>query len=137
MKTFAKALALVAGLAPVAADARCCCDHAGHHRVSARDDWSYETRHRVVREDFDELDAVSTHTCRNYPASAAPARGTSWVSIRVGDDGWVVASRISRSSGSAALDRAALRCVANWHFRHGYDWRAVKIAWRWHGDYWG
>ena len=138
LKTFGKSLALIAGLAPVAADAHCCCDHSHRHHVSSREDWSYST-HRVVREDFDDLDAVSHHTCRNYPASAfrAHATGTTWVRIRVGDDGFVEASRISQSSGRADLDRAALRCVASWHFRHGYDWRAVKIAWHVSWDYQG
>jgi TonB family protein len=137
LKTLGKTLGLIAGLAPVAADAHCCCDHPRHH-VSAHEDGDYRIERHAWREEQGDLTAVSNHICRNYPASAfrAHATGTTWVRIRVGGDGWVEASRISESSGRADLDRAALACVANWHFRHGYDWRAVKIAWRYHWSGW-
>ena len=77
---------------------------------------------------------VSNRPCDNYPASAlrAGASGETWVKLRVGDDGWPEIVRLSRSSGRADLDRAALACVRGWYFHDGYDWREARITWRFH-----
>jgi TonB family protein len=128
MKALGKALCLIVGLVPVAASA-CGCDH--RNQAAGWEDWSYPVHRHVVHEELGELSALSHHTCTNYPDSAWHLSGvrTTWVDIRVGGDGWVHASRISHSSGRRDLDSAALACVADWHFRRGYDWQAVKIVW--------
>lgn len=126
MRGAAKILALIAALAPAAASAHCGCD--GHERRKA---WSYKAMHAHPQ----AYAAVFNRTCSNYPGSALRARasGVTWVAIRVGDDGWTRDARVSRSSGRADLDRAALACVRDWRFHDAgrYDWRAVRVSWRW------
>lgn len=131
----AKSLALIAALAPTAAAAHCCCEHH-HHREAAR---AYERRvyHRVAhveRWDTGQFEVTAGRPCNNYPASAARAEasGVTVVKLRVDEDGYVEASRISESSGRRDLDRAALACVAGWHLGAGYEWRVARITWRWH-----
>ena len=91
--------------------------------------WHYPERSESWR-----YPVVANRPCDNYPASAlrAGVSGVTWVKLRVGDDGRPEIVRLSRSSGRADLDRAALACVRGWHFRDGYDWREARIAWRFH-----
>lgn len=121
MKTLAKALGLVAGLAPAVADAHCCCEHRD---VSDR-----------MAEQWDRAryEVTAGRPCGNYPASAARARasGVTWVKLRVDRDGFVEAAQIRDSSGRADLDRAAIACATHWHLGTGYRWRVARITWRW------
>ncbi len=121
-----KILALIAALSPTMASAHCCCE--GEHRHHAA---------RYYREDNWEtarFQVTAGRPCRDYPVSAAHvgASGVTWVKLRVDDDGFVQASRISESSGRRDLDRAALACVAGWHLGTGAHWREARIVWRWH-----
>ena len=140
MKTLGKGLALIAGMLPAAAFAHCCCDGHRHHETSVRE---HRATHRVVRTehwDTGRFEMTASRPCNNYPASAlrAHASGVTWVKLRVDEDGFVEASRLSESSGRADLDRAALACVSHWHLRAGYEWRVAKIVWRYHWvSYWG
>lgn len=137
VKSLVKSLALAAALVPTMAVAHCCCErehrhrevrvHHSHHRLARSDDW--ETARFQV---------TAGRPCDNYPRSALRARaaGVTWVKLRVDEDGFVEASRISRSSGRADLDRAALACVAGWHLGTGYEWRTARIVWRFHWISW-
>lgn len=122
-----KFLALAAVLATVstAAWAHCCCDRHHHRHARAAHGGGWET----ARFEF-----AAGRPCDNYPASALRARasGVTWVKLRMDEDGFVAASRVSRSSGRADLDRAAMACVAGWHLGHGREWRVARIVWRWH-----
>jgi TonB family protein len=126
-----KTLAFIAALAPTAAYAHCCCDHREHvryhHRAARVDGW-----------DTASFEATAGRPCGNYPRSAlrAQASGVTWVKLRVDEDGFVEASRISRSSGRADLDRAAIACVAGWHLGNGHEWRVARVSWRFHWHSW-
>ena len=52
--------------------------------------------------------------------------------MRLDEDGFVEASRISESSGRSDLDRAARACVAGWHLGGGSEWRVARIVWEYH-----
>ena len=125
----AKTVAFIAALAPVAADAHCCCDHVRthHHRAARVESW-----------DTARFETTAGRPCNNYPRSAlrAEASGVTWVKLRVDEDGFVEASRISRSSGRADLDHAAVACVAGWHLGTGAQWRVARVSWRWHWRSW-
>lgn len=126
-----KTLVLIAALAPAAATAHCCCDHREHvryhHRATRVDSW-----------DTARFEVTAGRPCGNYPASAlrAQASGVTWVKLRVNEGGFVEASRISRSSGRADLDRAAIACVAGWHLGSGHEWRVARVSWRFHWHSW-
>jgi TonB family protein len=127
---FGKTLAFIAALAPTAAAAHCCCDHREHvryHRAARIDTW-----------DTARFEVTAGRPCGNYPRSAlrAQASGVTWVKLRVDEDGFVEASRISRSSGRADLDRAAIACVAGWHLGSGHEWRVARVSWRFHWHSW-
>jgi TonB family protein len=136
MKGLLKTSALIAGLAPAAAIAHCCCDGHRHHeaRVSHR-----AGHHRVVRtEDWDSarFQVTAARPC-HYPQWLHGVTGVSVVKMRVDGDGFVRAVRLGDSSGSPALDRAALACVSGWHLSAGYEWRVARVVWRWHWTSWG
>ena len=131
---FGKSLALAAALAPTAAFAHCCCDrhhearvshHAGYHRVVRTENW-----------DSARFQVTAARPCR-YPQGLHGATGVSVVKMRVDEDGFVQAVRLGDSSGSAALDRAALACVSGWHLSAGYEWRVARVVWHWHWTSWG
>lgn len=128
----AKTVAFIAALAPIAADAHCCCDHREHVRTHHHRAARVETWHTA------RFEATAGRPCHNYPRSAlrAEASGVTWVKLRVDEDGFVEASRISRSSGRADLDRAAIACVAGWHLGTGAQWRVARVSWRWHWHSW-
>jgi TonB family protein len=126
LRHLGKLLALIAALSPTAAWAHCCCEHDGWHRVE--------------RSHAERFDAITDRACDNYPASAlqAQASGVTWLQVRVDADGWVQAARIRHSSGRADLDRAAIACVTDWRLpgADGYDWRTVRVGWRFHWHSW-
>jgi TonB family protein len=135
-KTLGKAIALIAALTPTMAAAHCCCCCEQRHHHQAR---VHRSHHRMVRTGHWEtarFQVTAGRPCGNYPVSAlrAHASGVTWVKLRVNEDGFVAASRISESSGRRDLDRAALACVAGWHLGAGYEWRTARIVWRFH---WG
>ena len=135
MNMLGKSLAFIAGLAPAAAFAHCCCDGHRHHEV-LREHRSY---HHVVRsEDWDSARfyVTAARPCR-YPASLAGATGVTVVKMHVDEDGVVDGVRLADSSGSRALDRAALACVSGWRLDTGYQWRVARVVWRWHWTSWG
>lgn len=131
-----KSLALITALAPTAASAHCCCEHR-HHEARVERHHSY---HRVARSwesdrwETARFEVTAGRPCDNYPRSALrdQASGFTVVKLRVDEDGFVEASRISESSGRRDLDRAALACVAGWHLGAGYEWRTARISWRYH-----
>ena len=132
----AKTSALIAALVPTAAAAHCCCEreHRHHHEARGRERLQY---HRVARGESwrtAQFERTVGRPCNNYPRSAlrAQASGVTVVKIRVDEDGYVLASRISESSGRADLDRAARACVAGWHLGGGSEWRVARIVWRYH-----
>jgi TonB family protein len=124
---------MLALLAPDAALAHCGCRH--YHRHHAR---FIEHRHHWVERARVLRTVGAYRDCDNYPRSALEdgATGVTLLKIRVGEDGWVQASSVRRSSGRRDLDRAAQACVADWHFPDAAttDWRTVRVAWRIH---WG
>lgn len=131
----ARTVAFIAALTPMAADAHCCCEH---HHHAAREHRSWHRAARVDGWNTARFEATAGKPCRNYPRSAlrAEASGVTWVKLRVDEDGFVEASRISRSSGRADLDRAALACVAGWHLGNGHEWRVARVSWRFHWHSW-
>ena len=132
---FGKSLALVAALAPTAAFAHCCCDGPRHH-ISYRE---HQVYHHVVREDWDtaRFHVTASRPCA-YPQWLHGATGVTVVKMRVDEDGYVQAVRLGDSSGSPALDRAALACVSGWHLSAGYEWRVARVVWTWHwASSWG
>ncbi len=136
MRGLKNIMAILAILAPTAAWAHCACrcpERHHHARVQTHhwdeaDDWAPSR--------YFERVVIAQRPCDNYPASAARvhASGVTWLNVRVGADGWVRASALRDSSGRADLDRAAMACVADWHFgRAGVgSWQAVRVVWRWH-----
>jgi TonB family protein len=124
--------ALIISGAPTAAIAHCGCGHRDHvrthhHRAARVDTW-----------DTARFEVTAGRPCGNYPRSAlrAQASGVTWVKLRLDEDGFVEASRISRSSGRADLDRAAIACVAGWHLGSGHEWRVARVSWRFHWHSW-
>lgn len=128
---FGKTLALAAALAPTAVFAHCCCDGHRHHQVSYREHHVY--RHVVRTEDWEtaRFQVTAARPCE-YPQWVHGATGVTVVKMRVDEDGFVQAVRLGDSSGSRALDRAALACVSGWHLSAGYEWRVARVVWRWH-----
>ena len=72
---------------------------------------------------------TTNRSCNNIPRSALRdgATGVTYLDIRIGDDGWADSVRVSRSSGRADLDRAALACARGWYFREGPVWQQARI----------
>ncbi|MDB5734877.1 MAG: Gram-negative bacterial TonB protein C-terminal [Alphaproteobacteria bacterium] len=128
----AKTFALIAALAPTAAAAHCCCEHRHHHE--ARADWGYHRTGRAESWDGAWFEPTAGRPCNNYPRSAlhAQASGVTVIRMRLDEDGFVEASRVSESSGRADLDRAARACVAGWQLGGGSEWRVARIVWRYH-----
>ena len=74
------------------------------------------------------------HSCVNdYPAAAMAARaeGVTVVRFTVTEEGRVIDPAVDRSSGNAILDKAALACVAHWHYRPAIkDGEPVAVPWQ-------
>jgi len=127
-----KTLALIAALAPAAAHCRCEREHHRHHEARGHVRHVAHVLARGGDWDTARFEVTAGRPCGNYPASAlaAHASGVTWVKLRVDPDGFVEAGRVSRGSGRADLDRAALACVAGWRLGAGYEWRVARVAWR-------
>lgn len=79
------------------------------------------------------------HVCGDqYPEDARKAgeQGVTQLAFKILPDGTVDAIQVTTSSGSERLDEAAVKCVANWHYRPALkdgeiveaDWKA-KVHW--------
>ena len=76
---------------------------------------------------------VGVHGCGGYPAAAARehSRGPTLVNFRITAEGKVASPQIWKSSGSDALDRASLLCVASWLYEPATHGGApVEVQWR-------
>ncbi|HEX4861081.1 MAG TPA: energy transducer TonB [Rhizomicrobium sp.] len=62
--------------------------------------------------------AGATSCVRNYPGAALRAgiEGTTMLAFTVTEQGTVTDVSVTKSSGNADLDQAALRCIAERHF---------------------
>lgn len=80
------------------------------------------------------------HTCENqYPDESLRKgeEGVTRVGFKVLADGTVDKVAVIQTSGSEKLDEAAVKCVANWHYRPAVkdgqivekDWKA-KVTWK-------
>jgi protein TonB len=80
------------------------------------------------------------HTCTEfYPdtAATAQAEGTTTLSFRITSQGTTADVAVSKSSGNADLDAAAIQCVSGWHYlpatKDGkpidYPWQA-NVQWK-------
>lgn len=57
------------------------------------------------------------HNCAaRYPKDAYPAQGTTRLSFVIEVSGQLTDVRVTKSSGNAKLDAAALECVQTWHY---------------------
>ncbi len=78
--------------------------------------------------------AQGPHNCLSaYPAKeqAAHVEGITSLGYRIGEDGSVKAVMIMKSSGNAALDKAAVACVKGWYYQPAIlDQKPIEIAWR-------
>jgi TonB family protein len=78
--------------------------------------------------------AIGRHNCLDqYPAAVKDKNieGTTALSYRIGDDGSVTKVEIRKSSGDAALDKAAVTCVKSWQYTPAVlDEKPIAIAWR-------
>ena len=130
----AKTLALIATLAPTAVAAHCCCEreHRHHSGYRTRERLQYHQVGRDEAWDTARFERTVGRPCNNYPHSALrdQASGVTVVRMRLDEDGFVEASRISESSGRSDLDRAARACVAGWHLGGGSEWRVARIVWK-------
>jgi len=84
--------------------------------------------------------AGKPHTCaEEYPSDARDRheQGTTALAFRILTDGTVDAIKVLASSGSQTLDDAAVKCVAEWHYRPATKngqiieapWTA-RVAWK-------
>jgi len=66
----------------------------------------------------------------NYPANARRAgiEGVTTIAFKIDTDGKVVAPRVTRSSGNADLDRAALQGVSRWRYTPAVNRLGTAIA---------
>lgn len=133
MITVLKIMVAVGALVPAAALAHCCCD--GHHKTRLREHASYRAE-RELDWDRARFHVTAARPC-HYPSYAAGASGVTVVKLHVDEDGTVDGVRLADSSGTRALDRAALACVSGWHLGGGYEWRIARVVWRWHWVSWG
>lgn len=80
------------------------------------------------------------HSCVDqYPMEARKAgeQGATFLAFKILADGTVDNVTVTASSGSPALDEAAVKCVANWHYRPALkdgqivdaDWN-TKVTWK-------
>lgn len=77
--------------------------------------------------------AGKPHSCTDeYPAEsrARHEEGVTSLGFKILTDGTVDAIKVLTSSGSEALDDAAIKCVANWHYRPAIkDGQLVEAPW--------
>jgi TonB family protein len=77
--------------------------------------------------------SIGVHGCGGYPAAAARDRagGATEVNFRITAEGKVASPDVSKSSGSEALDRASLLCVASWLYKPATrDSAPIEVQWR-------
>jgi TonB family protein len=78
--------------------------------------------------------AIGTpHACPDYPAAslASHTEGLTSVAFRIATDGSIHEVSVSKSSGSADLDQAAVACASLWRYRPALqNGKAVEAPWK-------
>jgi TonB family protein len=88
----------------------------------------------VVAQNSQPASAGRPHNCvANYPAEALRQgeEGVTTLGFKILTDGTVDAVKVLVSSGSKRLDKAAVNCVADWHYRPAIkDGQLVETDWK-------